>query len=59
MPQRVMITAGGSGIGWAIAKAFADSGARVHICDIDKRALDNVNTPEEYAQARATLGAAK
>ena len=26
---------------------------------IDRRALDNVNTPEEYAQARATLGAAK
>ncbi len=39
MPQRVMITAGGSGIGLAIAKAFADSGARVHICDVDKRAL--------------------
>jgi NAD(P)-dependent dehydrogenase (short-subunit alcohol dehydrogenase family) len=39
MPQRVMITAGGSGIGLAIAKAFADSGARVHICDVDKQAL--------------------
>ncbi|HYV87807.1 MAG TPA: SDR family NAD(P)-dependent oxidoreductase, partial [Candidatus Polarisedimenticolia bacterium] len=39
MPQRVMITAGGSGIGLAIAKAFADSGAKVHICDVDKRAL--------------------
>ena len=26
---------------------------------IDERALDNVNTPEEYAQAMATLGAAK
>ncbi len=39
MHQRVMITAGGSGIGWAIAKAFADSGAKVHICDIDERAL--------------------
>ena len=40
MPLRVMITAGGSGIGLAIAKAFAETGARVHICDIDKRALD-------------------
>ena len=39
MPARVMITAGGSGIGWAIAKAFADSGAKVQICDVDERAL--------------------
>ena len=41
-PQRVMITAGASGIGWAIAKAFADAGAAVHICDIDQNALDEV-----------------
>jgi NAD(P)-dependent dehydrogenase (short-subunit alcohol dehydrogenase family) len=39
MVQRVMITAGGSGIGLVIARAFADSGAKVHICDIDARAL--------------------
>jgi NAD(P)-dependent dehydrogenase (short-subunit alcohol dehydrogenase family) len=39
MPQRVMITAGGSGIGWAIAKAFADDNASVYICDVDERAL--------------------
>jgi len=39
MSQRVMITAGGSGIGLAIAKAFIDNGARVHICDVDERAL--------------------
>ncbi|CAN7714423.1 SDR family oxidoreductase [Mesorhizobium amorphae] len=41
MNQRVMITAGGSGIGLAIAKTFADSGAKVHICDVDERALQN------------------
>ena len=42
MPQHVMITAGGSGIGLAIAKAFADNGAKVHVCDVDGRALGEV-----------------
>ena len=37
--RRVMITAGAAGIGWAIAKAFADGGARIHVCDIDEAAL--------------------
>jgi NAD(P)-dependent dehydrogenase (short-subunit alcohol dehydrogenase family) len=39
MVQRVMITAGGAGIGRAIAEAFSDSGAKVHVCDVDARAL--------------------
>ena len=51
MLQRVMITAGASGIGWAIAKAFADSGAKVHICDIDERALGEVS--DKYPQVAA------
>jgi NAD(P)-dependent dehydrogenase (short-subunit alcohol dehydrogenase family) len=36
---RVLVTAGASGIGHAIARTFAEHGARVHICDIDERAL--------------------
>jgi NAD(P)-dependent dehydrogenase (short-subunit alcohol dehydrogenase family) len=52
MKQRVMITAGGSGIGWAIAKAFADDDAQVHICDIDEKALGAAT--EEYPQIAAT-----
>ena len=37
MTQRVLITAGASAIGPAIARGFATNGARVHICDIDHR----------------------
>jgi NAD(P)-dependent dehydrogenase (short-subunit alcohol dehydrogenase family) len=37
-----MITAGASGIGLAIAKAFLGNGAKVHICDVDEKALDDV-----------------
>ena len=40
MSQRVMITAAASGIGRAIAKAFYDEGANVHICDMNEEALD-------------------
>ena len=37
--NRVLITAGGGGIGLAIARAFHAQGARVFICDIDDAAL--------------------
>ncbi len=36
---RVMITAGGAGIGRAMAEAFVEGGAKVHLCDIDEAAL--------------------
>lgn len=40
MPQqRVMITAGASGIGKVIARAFAAEGAMIHICDVSEAAL--------------------
>lgn len=40
MPQRVLITAGASGIGREMARAFAATGARVFTCDIDADGLD-------------------
>jgi NAD(P)-dependent dehydrogenase (short-subunit alcohol dehydrogenase family) len=40
MTSRVLITAGASGIGLAIARAFAASGASVFTCDIDGPALE-------------------
>ena len=40
MTSRVLITAGASGIGLAIARAFAASGASVFTCDIDRPALE-------------------
>ncbi len=36
---RVLVTAGAAGIGRAITRTFIEHGARVHICDIDTRAL--------------------
>lgn len=36
---RVLVTAGASGIGLAIAETFAREGARLHICDISTEAL--------------------
>lgn len=37
---RVLITAGGAGIGRAMTEAFAAGGAKVHLSDIDEAALD-------------------
>lgn len=37
---RVLVTAGASGIGRVIAETFVAHGARVHICDVSREALD-------------------
>ncbi len=39
---RVLVTAGGAGIGRAIAQTFLEHGARVHVCDVDEKALSEV-----------------
>ena len=39
---KVLVTAGGSGIGRVIAESFASYGAQIHICDADNSALSDV-----------------
>ena len=46
---RVLVTAGGAGIGRVIARTFVDHGARVHVCDVDEKALEQGNLPYTVA----------
>jgi len=43
---RVLVTAGASGIGLATARAFVSEGARVHVCDVDRAALEQLATSD-------------
>ena len=43
---RVLVTAGAAGIGRAIAGAFRAEGARVHVCDVDREALEALGRHE-------------
>jgi NAD(P)-dependent dehydrogenase (short-subunit alcohol dehydrogenase family) len=48
---RVLVTAGASGIGAAIASAFAETRAEIHVCDIDDAALAAFKTSFPACQA--------
>jgi NAD(P)-dependent dehydrogenase (short-subunit alcohol dehydrogenase family) len=41
---RVLVTAGAGGIGSAVARAFHAAGAHVHVCDVDRSALDRLTS---------------
>ena len=42
--MRVLVTAGGAGIGRVIADTFLEHGAKVHVCDVDEKALKSLGT---------------
>ena len=48
---RVLVTAGASGIGLAIARGFAGAGARLHLVDIDPDALERCRDDWPHADA--------
>jgi NAD(P)-dependent dehydrogenase (short-subunit alcohol dehydrogenase family) len=50
---RVLVTAGAAGIGRAIAQTFLDHGARVHVCDVDDKALASL--PNEITRTKADV----
>ena len=40
--KKIIISAGGSGIGWAAAKIFLSKGASVYLCDIDVKNINKI-----------------
>jgi len=40
--KKIIISAGASGIGWAIAKVCVEKGASIYLCDVDSRAINKV-----------------
>ncbi|HEY1998436.1 SDR family oxidoreductase [Paraburkholderia sp.] len=52
---RVLITGGASGIGLVIAKAFVETGARVHVCDASAEAIDALRADETSQSISSTL----
>lgn len=50
---RVLVTAGAKGTGAAVARAFHEAGAYVHVCDIDRAALDRLTA--QWPGMRASM----
>ena len=46
--KKIIISAGASGIGWATAKLCISRGAKVFLCDIDKKLIDKINNKNMF-----------
>jgi len=46
--KKIIISAGASGIGWAITKVCVEKGASVYLCDIDPKAINKVKKHPSY-----------
>ena len=49
--RQVVISAGCSGIGYALAKAYEAEGAQVYVCDVDPQRVEAVNSEHERIHA--------
>ena len=46
--KKIIISAGASGIGWAITKVCAEKGASIYLCDVDAKAINKVKKHSLY-----------
>jgi len=46
--KKIIISAGASGIGWAITKVCVAKGASVYLCDVDPKAINKVKKHPSY-----------
>ena len=57
---KVLVTAGGNGIGRVIAESFASYGAQIHICDADNAALADVEaSPPKWGRSHCDIASEK
>jgi len=46
--KKIIISAGASGIGWAITKVCVAKGALIYLCDVDPKAINKVKKHPLY-----------
>ena len=46
--KKIVISAGASGIGWAITKICILRGAKVFLCDVNEKLINKINKNNKY-----------